>query len=58
MHDGSLPTLEAVIDFYDKGGRSNPNLDPEIRPLHLTAAEKSALAAFLRALNGKIHDGF
>jgi cytochrome c peroxidase len=58
MHDGSLPTLEAVIDFYDKGGRSNPNLDPEIRPLHLTAAEKSALAAFLRGLNGKIRDGF
>jgi cytochrome c peroxidase len=58
MHDGSLATLEAVIDFYDRGGRSNPNLDPEIRPLHLTAAEKSALAAFLGSLNGKIRDGF
>jgi len=20
MHDGSLPTLEAVIDYYDRGG--------------------------------------
>lgn len=58
MHDGSLATLDEVIDFYDKGGRANPQLDPEIRPLHLSAAEKSALNAFLAALNGKIHDGF
>ena len=58
MHDGSVSTLEEVIDFYDKGGRPNPNLDPEIRPLHLTAEEKAGLAAFVRSLNGKIRDGF
>jgi len=57
MHDGSLATLDAVIDFYDKGGRANPGLDREIRPLHLTADEKNALAAFLGALNGKMRDG-
>ena len=57
MHGGSLATLEDVIDYYDKGGAANPNLDPEIRKLQLTAVEKKALAAFLHALNGKITDG-
>ncbi len=52
MHDGSIATLEEVVDFYDKGGRASPYLDPEIRPLHLSAEEKSALVAFLRALTG------
>jgi len=52
MHDGSLPTLERVVDFYDGGGRPNPELDPEIRPLHLTTTEKADLLAFLRALGG------
>ena len=37
MHDGSLATLDAVVNFYSDGGRRNPNLDPEIRPLRLTA---------------------
>jgi len=52
MHDGGLATLEDVIAFYDAGGRPNPHLDPEIRPLRLNAAEKLALAAFLRMLSG------
>ena len=56
MHDGSLPTLEEVIDFYDRGGRENPNLDPEIRPLHLSPAEKQDLLAFLGSLAGRITD--
>ncbi len=57
MHDGSLATLEDVIDYYDKGGRAHPGLDPEIRPLRLTADEKKALVAFLQSLNGVISDG-
>ena len=52
MHDGSLKTLEAVIDFYDLGGTKNPWLDQEIRPLSLTAQEKQDLQAFLKALTG------
>jgi cytochrome c peroxidase len=56
MHDGSLATLEDVIDFYDGGGRTNPNLDSDIRPLRLSAGEKAGLAAFLRALNGDMRD--
>jgi cytochrome c peroxidase len=54
MHDGSLPTLEDVIEFYDRGGHANRHLDPEIRALGLTLQEKSALAAFLRSLSGRI----
>ena len=52
MHDGSLATLEDVIDYYDRGGNRNPGLDPEIRPLHLSAPEKQDIVAFLRGLNG------
>ena len=26
MHDGSLKTLENVVDYYDKGGTPNPQL--------------------------------
>jgi cytochrome c peroxidase len=57
MHDGSLTTLDDVIDFYDRGGRGNPSLDPEIRPLGLTADEKSELAAFLKTLSGDVQFG-
>jgi cytochrome c peroxidase len=57
MHDGSLATLEAVIEFYDGGGRTNPSLDSEIRPLRLTDTEKTQLAAFLRALAGDLQAG-
>jgi cytochrome c peroxidase len=46
-----------VIDYYDRGGRPNPHLDPEIRPLELARGEKRALAAFLRSLSGRIREG-
>lgn len=58
MHDGSLATIEEVVSFYDGGGRANPSLDPDIRPLHLTDAEKSQLAAFLRTLSGHVAEGY
>jgi cytochrome c peroxidase len=48
-----LKTLEEVVDFYDKGGIPNRNLDPTVKPLHLTGAEKSELVAFLKALSGE-----
>jgi cytochrome c peroxidase len=53
MHDGSLATLEQVVDFYDKGGVPNKNLDENIKPLHLTPEEKSDLVAFLKSLSGE-----
>lgn len=58
MHDGSLATLEDVVEFYSEGGRPNPNLDPEIRPRRFSAEEKRALVVFLRSLTGKVQEGF
>ena len=58
MHDGSLATLTDVIEFYDRGGRANPNLDSEIQPLRLADAEKRALVAFLNSLSGRINSGW
>jgi cytochrome c peroxidase len=52
MHDGSLATLEDVIEYYDRGGNRNPDLDREIHPLHLSTAEKQNIVTFLRCLNG------
>lgn len=56
MHDGSFPTLEAVVEFYDRGGGSNSNLDAEIKPLRLSADEKRSLVAFLRSLTSGGND--
>lgn len=58
MHDGSIATLEEVIDLYDRGGTPNPYLDRELRPLSLTGEEKAALLAFLKSLSGDVRDGF
>jgi cytochrome c peroxidase len=52
MHDGSVPTLEAVVDLYDRGGIDRPSRAEEIKPLSLSAAEKGDLVAFLHTLNG------
>jgi cytochrome c peroxidase len=48
MHDGSLKTLEEVIDHYNKGGDGNPQQDEEIYALNLTEQEQRDLAAFLK----------
>ena len=57
MHDGSKTTLEEVVSFYNDGGRQNPNLDPEMRPLKLAIEEKRALVVFLRSLSGHLRHG-
>lgn len=51
MHDGSLASLEDVIEYYDRGGNANPQLDPELHPLRLSASEKRNLIQFLRSLS-------
>jgi cytochrome c peroxidase len=50
MHDGSLKTLEDVVDFYDRGGVENPHRDSVLQPLNLSADEKRNLVAFLKSL--------
>jgi cytochrome c peroxidase len=51
MHNGSLPTLQRVIQHYLKlkedGRALSPNL---VRPLRLTEQEQNALKAFLMAI--------
>ena len=54
MHDGSEATLEAVVEFYVKGGNKNENLDPEMKELTLTDQEKKDLVEFMKALSGEV----
>lgn len=48
MHDGSLDSLETVIEHYDRGGSGHPQQDEEITPLGLTNEEKRDLVTFLK----------
>ena len=41
------------MEFYNKGGIPNKNLDSNIRPLHLSDRQKQDLVAFLRSLSGE-----
>lgn len=50
MHDGSLQTLNAVVEHYQSGGKNNPQKSPLIRPLGLTEPEMSDLVQFLESL--------
>ncbi len=54
MHDGSIPTLEAVLDLYNRGGITRPSRAEHIRPLDLSQQEKADLIAFLQTLNGTL----
>lgn len=48
MHNGIHTSLSEVIEFYDRGGDFFDNLDPAMKPLNLTVAEKVALLDFLQ----------
>lgn len=50
MHDGSLSTLEAVVEHYNSGGKNHPHQSSLIRPLNMTDGEKNDLVRFLKAL--------
>lgn len=50
MHDGSLNSLEAVIQHYNQGGKKHQQQNPLIQPLNLTEVEKADLVAFLKSL--------
>lgn len=53
MHDGVLPTLEEVIEFYDLGGEDVAHKSPKIVPLNLNPQEKADLVSFLKALTSE-----
>ncbi|WP_042146907.1 MULTISPECIES: methanobactin export MATE transporter MbnM [unclassified Pseudoalteromonas] len=62
MHDGSISTLEEVVEHYNAGGRADKQFNnqtqvlkniyksPFVKKLVLTSKEKSDLIAFLNAL--------
>lgn len=50
MHDGSIATLEEVVELYNRGNEKNPRLDPLFKPLNLTPQEKTDLVVFLKSL--------
>lgn len=62
MHDGSIETLEEVLDHYARGGRliedgpyagdgrDNPNKNSLLNGFAMTEQEKQDMLAFLRAL--------
>ena len=63
MHNGSMTTLEEVIDYYNQGGFAHELLDPRIRRLNFNSQEKTDLLAFLNSLTGSnvpllVADGF
>lgn len=53
MHDGSEKTLEAVVEYYNKGGFANSNLDTLMEPLNLNEQEKKDIVVFMRTLDGE-----
>jgi cytochrome c peroxidase len=70
MHDGSIATLEGVLDHYSAGGRTiasgpragtghdNPNKDPLVGGFTLTPQDRADLIAFLGSLTDDmlLHD--
>ncbi len=50
MHDGSLKTLEQVVEHYSAGGKPHKNKSELIKPLDLRGQEKEQLVAFLNSL--------
>lgn len=53
MHDGSLLTLEEVIEHYNSGGKNHPHKSDLIQPLELSDKEKKDLINFLKSLTDK-----
>ena len=54
MHDGSLATLEAVVEHYDHGGVDRPSRSDLMKPLGLTAQEKTDLVVFMKTLSSNL----
>ncbi len=53
MHDGSINTLEEVVEFYNQGEKKHTSQSKWIRPLNLTEKEKKEMVSFLHALTDK-----
>lgn len=61
MHDGSIATLEGVIDHYAAGGKNghdNPDKDPLVGGFTISPADRADLIEFLKSLtdDAVLHD--
>ena len=61
MHNGILSTLKEVVEFMNTGLSKNPNvlsgmMDPEFKPLNLSASEIDQIVAFLESLTDNDFD--
>ena len=54
MHNGSVATLEAVVEHYNAGGIDRPSRSEMIKPLGLTEKEKADLIAFMQTLTSDV----
>jgi cytochrome c peroxidase len=58
MHDGSLATLQDVLDHYIAGGwPADTAQDARIRPLAISTDERDAVVAFLNSLTAGVRPG-
>lgn len=53
MHNGSIETLEGVIDHYDNGFVKRESLSEEIKTLNLSEGEKKDLLEFMKTLTSE-----
>lgn len=56
MHNGTMESLEQVVDFYNAGGGNSANKDKRLHPLNLNDEEKTNLVDFLKSLSGNSFD--
>jgi len=54
MHDGSIATLDAVVEHYNGGGVARDSRSDLIKPLGLSADEKADLLAFMQTLTSDV----
>ena len=54
MHDGSVPTLEAVVEHYNNGGIDRPSRSEQIKPLGLSVEESKDLVEFMKTLTSNM----
>jgi cytochrome c peroxidase len=53
MHDGSIATLEEVVEHYTRGGQEAETKDEKLKKLPLTRQNKADLVEFLKALTDR-----
>ena len=58
MHNGNFPTLESVMDFYNKGGGAGMGLEIPAqtlssKPLNLSKQEIAEIISFLHSLTDR-----